>query len=115
MSTLNINMNRIIPTGENIYPLNTVAQVIDLDEEKKIEKEVQALMELHDFIKAHPDSPVKDIARFMPPVDARVVSKTIQALAIRDQSMTAEEKETARQKLKNITVEPQVKKWGKKS
>lgn len=109
-------MNRIIPSIENTFQAGTahpIAQVIDLEEEKKIEKEVQALVELHDFIKAHPDSPVKDIARFMPPIDARVVNKAIQALAIRDQNMTAEEKDAMRQKTKDVSVELQVKKWGK--
>ncbi len=60
------------------------AQIIDIQEEKKIEKEAEALVELHDFIKAHPDAPVKEIARFMPPVDSRAVNKAIQFLAIRD-------------------------------
>lgn len=109
-------MNRIIPSIENTFQAGAahpIAQVIDLEEEKKIEKEVQALVELHDFIKAHPDSPVKDIARFMPPIDARVVNKAIQALAIRDQNMTAEEKDAMRQKTRDVSVEPQIKKWGK--
>jgi hypothetical protein len=109
-------MNRLIPSIENAFQAHTthsIAQVIDLDEERKIEKEVQALIELHDFIRSHPDSPVKDIARFMPPVDARVVNKAIQALAIRDQSMTTEEKMAMHQKAQSVSVEPKVKKWGK--
>ncbi len=61
-----------------------IQQIIDREEEKKIEKEAQALVELHDFIKLHPDAPVKEIARFMPPVDSRAVNKAIQFLAIRD-------------------------------
>jgi len=52
--------------------------VIDIQEERKIESEAQALVELHDFIKSHPDAPVKEIARFMPPVDSRAVNKAIQ-------------------------------------
>ncbi len=60
------------------------AQVVNLDEERKIEKEAQALVELHDFIKSHPDAPVKEIAKFMPPVDSRAVSKAIQMLALRE-------------------------------
>lgn len=59
-------------------------QVIDLEEERKIEKEADGLVELHDFIKAHPDAPVKEIAKFMPPVDSRAVNKAIQKIAIRD-------------------------------
>jgi len=59
-------------------------QVINLEEERKIEKEAEALVELHDFIKSHPDAPVKEIARFMPPVDSRAVNKAIQFLALRD-------------------------------
>jgi hypothetical protein len=58
--------------------------VIDIQEERKIESEAQALVELHDFIKAHPDAPVKEIARFMPPVDSRAVNKAIQLIALRD-------------------------------
>jgi ABC-type nitrate/sulfonate/bicarbonate transport system substrate-binding protein len=76
-------MKQFIPTG---YNDPHAAQVVDLEEERKIEKEVQALVELHDFIKSHPDAPVKDIARFMPPVDSRVVNKAIQLLALRDQT-----------------------------
>ena len=60
------------------------AQVVDLAEEQKIEREAQALVELHDFLKSHPDSPAREIARFMPPVDSRAVSKAIQLLALRD-------------------------------
>ena len=59
-------------------------QVVDLEEERKIGKEAEALVELHDFIKSHPDAPVKEIARFMPPVDSRAVNKAIQILALRD-------------------------------
>jgi len=60
------------------------AQVVNLEEEQKIEKEAQALVELHDFIKSNPDAPVKEIARFMPPVDSRAVNKAIQIIALRD-------------------------------
>jgi|GEM_PF-2949047 hypothetical protein len=58
--------------------------VIDIQEERKIESEAQALVELHDFIKSHPDAPVKEIARFMPPVDSRAVNKAIQFIALRN-------------------------------
>ena len=113
-----MNSNPFAPifgnTSHGVHSSHTVAQVIDLEEEKKIEKEVQALVELHDFIKTHPDAPVKDIARFMPPVDARVVNKAIQVLAIRDQSMTPEEKMAMQQKVQSVSVEPRVKKWGNK-
>lgn len=110
-------MNRIIPSIENPFQSNShgsVAQVIDLAEEQKLAREVEGLIELHDFIKAHPDAPVKDIAKFMPPVDARVVNKAIQALAIRDQSMTAEQKEAAHKRVTSVTVDAKVKKWGGK-
>lgn len=59
-------------------------QVIDLEEEQKIEKEAMGLVDLHDFIKAHPDAPVKEISKFMPPVDSRAVNKAIQFIAMRD-------------------------------
>ncbi len=59
-------------------------QVVDIQEEKKLEGEAQALVELHDFIKSHPDAPVKEISKFMPPVDSRAVSKAIQMIAMRD-------------------------------
>jgi hypothetical protein len=112
-------MSRIIPSIENAFhphsasAIHAAAQVIDLEEEKKIGKEVQALIELHDFIKMHPDAPVKDIARFMPPIDARVASKAIQALAIRDQHMSAEQKAAMHHKVQSVSVEPKVKRWGK--
>ncbi len=67
--------------GAHIQPTQ---QVIDIQEEKQIEKEAQGLVELHDFIKAHPDAPVKEIAKFMPPVDSRAVNKAIQLIALRD-------------------------------
>lgn len=60
------------------------AQFIDIEEEKKIEKEALGLVELHDFIKSHPDAPVKEISKFMPPVDSRAVNKAIQMIALRD-------------------------------
>ncbi len=91
--------------------IHQVAQVIDIEEEKKIQKEVEALIELHDFIKAHPDSPVKEIARFMPPVDSRVVSKAIQALAIRDQNLTAEDKEKSKAEADSIEAKHQKFSW----
>ncbi|MES2059848.1 MAG: hypothetical protein V4438_02345 [Patescibacteria group bacterium] len=77
-------MKQFIPANPSIYPS---AEVVDLAEERKIEKEVEALVELHDFIKNHPDAPVKEIAKFMPPVDSRVVNKAIQFLAIRDKKV----------------------------
>ena len=61
-----------------------VIQVINLEEERKIEKEALALVDLHDFIKSNPDGPAREIARFMPPVDSRAVNKAIQMLAQRD-------------------------------
>ncbi len=61
------------------------AQVVDLAEEARIEKEALALVELHDFIRATPDSAAKEIARFMPPVDSRAVNKAIQMISLRDQ------------------------------
>ncbi len=63
---------------------SSTVQVIDIEEEEKIEKEAQGLVELHDFIKSHPDAPVKEIAKFMPPVDSRAVNKAIQFIALRD-------------------------------
>lgn len=60
-------------------------QVINVEEERKIEQEAMGLVELHDFIKAHPDAPVKEISKFMPPVDSRAVNKAIQFIALRDQ------------------------------
>lgn len=110
-------MNRIIPSIENAFhsqPHANPAQVINLAEEQKLAREVEALIELHDFIKAHPDAPVKDIARFMPPIDTRVVNKAIQALAIRDQAQTADEKSAMHKKTQSVTVEPKAKKWGKR-
>ena len=77
-------MKQFIPISHNDPH---AAEVVDLAEEKKIEREVEAIIELHDFIKSHPDAPVKDIARFMPPVDSRVVNKAIQQIAIRDQKL----------------------------
>ena len=61
------------------------AQVVDLAEEEKIAKEAEALVELHDFIKSHPDAAAKEIARFMPPVDSRAVTKAIKILALRNE------------------------------
>lgn len=74
-------MKSFIPTS---YSDPNQAQVVDLAEERKIEREAQGLVELHDFIKSHPDSAAKEIARFMPPVDSRAVSKAIQMIALRD-------------------------------
>jgi hypothetical protein len=66
-------------------PFSTIqAQVVDIQEEKKLQSEAEALVELHDFLKSHPDAPVKEIAKFMPPVDSRAVNKAIQILALRD-------------------------------
>lgn len=92
----------------------TPVQVIDIEEEKKIQKEAEALVELHDFIKAHPDTPVKEIAKFMPPVDSRAVSKAIQILAMRDKSITPEQKKDIEERAKLIEVEPKVVNWGKR-
>lgn len=107
-------MKNIIPGAEHSFQSQSIAQVINLEDEKKIEKEVEALIDLHDFIKAHPDSPVKEIARFMPPVDARVVNKAIQALAVRDKTITAEEKEAIVKRAQTFEAPYAVKKWGKR-
>ena len=104
-------LNPLNPTSTN--PLHTTVQVIDIQEEKKLEKEAQALVELHDFIKAHPDSPVKEIAKFMPPIDSRAVSKAIQMLAIRDQSITQEQKDAIAAKAASMTVQPRKIDWAK--
>jgi hypothetical protein len=74
-------MKQFIPSQ---YNDPKAAEVVDLAEEERIEREAQGLVELHDFIKSHPDSAAKEIARFMPPVDSRAVSKAIQILALRD-------------------------------
>lgn len=80
------NFSDIINPNQQAHHTHPTAQVIDLQEEKKLEGEAIALVELHDFIKAHPDGSVKDIARFMPPVDSRVVSKAIQMIALREEA-----------------------------
>lgn len=74
-------MKQIFPIGANT-PIQE--KVINLAEEKRIEREAEGLVELHDFIKSHPDAPVKEIAKFMPPVDSRAVNKAIQIIALRD-------------------------------
>jgi len=74
-------MKQFIPFRNND---SHAAQVIDLEEERKIEKEALALVDLHDFIKSHPDGPAREIARFMPPVDSRAVNKAIQMIALRE-------------------------------
>lgn len=61
-------------------------QSIDYKEEQKLAREVEGLIELYDFIQAHPDLAVKEIAKFMPPLDSRVVSKAIQTIALRDKN-----------------------------
>jgi ABC-type nitrate/sulfonate/bicarbonate transport system substrate-binding protein len=100
------------PLGSHTHA-NSTAQVIDLAEEQKLAREVEGLIELHDFIKAHPDAPVKEIAKFMPPVDARVVNKAIQALAIRDKNLTPEQKDAIMQRARLLQMDPKVKKWGR--
>lgn len=74
------------PFDSNKFNTNQ-AQVIDLAEEQKLEREAQGLVELHDFLKAHPDSSAKEAARFMPPIDSRVVNKAIQMIVLRDEKM----------------------------
>lgn len=102
------NINSTIDGGQY-----QTAHVVDLSEEKKLEQEALALVDLHDFIKAHPDTPVKEIAKFMPPVDSRVVSKAIKMLAIRDKSVTPGQEAEVAEKAKSIEVEPKMVKWGK--
>lgn len=70
--------------GNPTNPSDNPAIVIDLVEEQRIEREAEGLVELHDFIKAHPDSAVKEVAKFMPPVDSRAVNKAIQMIVLRD-------------------------------
>jgi len=103
-------MKHIIPSSDPMHP---IVQVVDIQEEKRIESEATALVELHDFIKAHPDSPVKEIARFMPPVDARAVSRAIKLLALREQRVTPAEKEAAKKAAASIEVEHKTAKWGR--
>lgn len=57
------------------------------EDQKRFEEEVQGIIDLHDFVRAHPDGPAKEIARFMPPVNAKVVSVAIQRIALRDKGM----------------------------
>ena len=77
-------MKSFLPTN----PLNEPASiVVDLEEERRIEREAQGLVELHDFLKAHPDSSAKEAARFMPPIDSRVVNKAMQMIILRDKKI----------------------------
>ena len=99
---------------KDITPTHQIAQVIDIQEEKKLENEALALVDLHDFIKAHPDTPVKEIAKFMPPVDARVVSKAIKLLAIRDRSISKEDRESTQKQADSIEAKYRAVKWGKR-
>lgn len=64
-------------------PLNPAALVEEYQDVSQLEREAQGIVEMHDFIKDHPDIAVKEIARFLPPVDARVVSKGLQLIAKR--------------------------------
>ena len=74
-------MKQFLPFADN-SPIT--ATVIDLAEEKRIEREVEGIVELYDFMREHPDTAVREIARFMPPVDSRVVGRAIQQIALRD-------------------------------
>ncbi len=74
-------MNPFDPKNLNTHP----ALVVDLAEEQKLERKAEGLVELHDFLKAHPDSSAKEAARFMPPIDSRVVNKAIQMIVLRDE------------------------------
>lgn len=65
---------------------------IDIEEERKIEREAEGLVELHDFLRSHVDAPAKDIAKFMPPVDSRAVSRAIQKLSLREQALQPQKK-----------------------
>jgi hypothetical protein len=68
-----------------LNPTDNPAIVIDIKEEQKIEREALGLIELYDFLKTHPDSVAKDVAKFMPPVDSRAVNKAIQMIALREE------------------------------
>jgi hypothetical protein len=74
-------VKQFIPTS---YNDPKAAEIVDLAEEARIEKEALALVDLHDFIRDTPDSAAKEIARFMPPVDSRAVNKAIQMISLRD-------------------------------
>lgn len=89
-----------------------LVQVIDIQEEKRIQREAEGLVELHDFIKAHPDTPVKEIAKFMPPVDSRAVSKAIQILAMRDKDLTPEQKKEMEEKISAVDGRTKKLDWG---
>ncbi len=57
---------------------------LNIQAERDFNEQVQALIRLHDMIKESHDPMIKEIAKFMPPVDSRVVVKAIELIKIRD-------------------------------
>jgi hypothetical protein len=66
--------------------MSKIEHVLNIQDEKNFRGQVQAIIELHDFIKEHSDSAVKEIARFMPPVDSRVVTQAILEIESRERN-----------------------------
>ena len=48
------------------------------------EEQVKAVIRLHDMVKESNDPMIKEITKFMPPIDSRVVVKAIEILKLRD-------------------------------
>jgi len=57
-------------------------EVKEINEQDQIqfEQEVEALVDLYYFIEQHPDEVTKKIMKFMPPVDAKVMSEATKRL-----------------------------------
>ena len=50
------------------------------EQQKNFELEVEALVDLYHFIEQHPDDVTKKIMKFMPPVNAKVMSEATKRL-----------------------------------
>lgn len=61
-----------------------IEHVINYKDEQNFEEQVQAVIRLHDMIQESKDPMIKEIAKFMPPMDSRVVVEAIQRLKERN-------------------------------
>ena len=57
-----------------------IEYVLNHKEEQDFEAQVQAVVRLHDMIQESKDPMIKEIAKFMPPIDSRVVLEAIKRL-----------------------------------
>lgn len=71
---------------------NSTREVRTHEDREEFERQVIGLVDLYDFLDAHPDEVTKKALKFMPPVDTLVLTETVKRIRLRDGDTLKENK-----------------------